>query len=202
MISRKYRGYPQCIISFCTIVILLNCINVSAQNNERKGFILGFGVGAGLNSYQFDFELSGIDFMRESKVAFVTDFRIGYAPTDQIAIYWVSRGSWYNQEGVFSLGGDKVFVINGMAGLGGSYYLEPEAPCFFVNAAVGYANWFTPFEDNPENNLGFGVGLGGGYEFSKHWSAELNLTGGKPSGDDGFSVNTWAARLTINYLMY
>jgi len=190
------------IVSLSTIVMLFVYVSGSAQNNERKGFILGLGVGAGFNSYQFDFELSGIDFMRESKVAVVSDFRIGYAPTEQIAIYWVSRASWYNQEGSFSLGGEKVFVINGMAGLGGTYYLEPEAPCFFVNAAVGYSNWFTPFEENVENNLAFGAGLGGGYEFSKHWSSELNFTGGKPSGDDGFSVSTWAARLTINYLMY
>lgn len=202
MEKNKFSSHRNYIASVCMLVAMFLSANTSAQNNERKGFILGIGVGAGLNSYQFDFELSGIDFMRESTVSFVSDFRIGYAPTDQIAIYWVSRGSWYNQEGVFSLGGDKVFVINGMAGLGGSYYLEPEAPCFFVNAAIGYANWFTPFEDNPENNLGFGFGLGGGYEFSKHWSTELNLTSGKPSGDDGFSVNTWAARLTINYLMY
>ncbi len=171
------------------LVALFTSSDILAQNNERKGFILGLGVGPSTNSYDFGFGIS------DNSLAFASNFKIGYAPTDQVALYWSSQVAWFKIDGLDAL------TTNSVAGLGGSYYLNEDAPSLYLNAVLGFANWATPFEPDASNSLGFGLGIGGGYEFARHWSPEINFTYGKPS-DDFIEIKTWSVRLTINYLMY
>ncbi len=169
--------------------VLFMSTGMHAQNNEHKGFILGFGVGPSLNS----FDLGG------NELALNTNFKIGYSPTNQLAFYWNSQVAWFSQS---VLSTDKVLTIDSVGGLAGTYYLEEQSPSLYVNALLGFANWQS-FEAGTEPNTGLGWGIGGGYEFARHWSADANLTFGKPKiGASEVASNTWAVRFSINYLMY
>jgi len=188
-----------------TAFLVLICLCTSAfsyaQKNERKGFFLGIGIGPGVVAYKTSF--TGFDFLSEknSKVTFMSDFKIGYAPTDQLAIYWTSKVAWFNSD---FLSEENNLAINGFGGVGASYFLETIAPAFYFNGGIGYATWSVLNTENADasiNTFGLGLSAGVGYEFASHWSAEANLTFGKPKDGD-FTVNTTAVRFTINYLLY
>jgi hypothetical protein len=190
-----------------TVFFLLTCLCITsfsyAQKNERKGFFLGIGIGPGLVFYDavqvtsFNFETE-----KENKVTFITDFKIGYAPTNQLAIYWTSKVAWFNTTGNFS--DEEFFTINGFGGVGASYFLKDTAPSPYFNVGIGYSSWSQLNIENAEeaiNAFALGLSAGAGYEFARHWSAEVNLTYGKPSNDN-FATRATAIRLTINYLLY
>ena len=181
------------------LVVLLNILPANdgyAQNNERKGFILGFGAGISHNSYQFS--SGGFEGEKENVTAVATNFKLGFAPTNQIAIYWNSQVAFFNMDDGF---GDNIFTLNGIGGLGGSYFLNETAPSIYVNAIVGFSNWGSISDSTTDNLTGFGFGIGGGYEFARHWTADCNLTIGKPK-EDSLELDVSSVRVTINYLMY
>jgi opacity protein-like surface antigen len=181
-----------------------------AFNGERKGFILGLGAGPGITSYSL--EVDGESGDDESKFGLNTDFRIGYAPSDLVQIYWMSKVAWFSQEFVTDFTYDPytqeydaveedVTVATGVAGLGATYFFQPTAPSPFILGGIGYSSFSTPFESDSESQIGFGIAAGGGYEFAKHWTIEGTLTYGKPSEDD-FSWSVVGLKATINWLGY
>ena len=58
----------------------------------------------------------------------------------------------------------------------------------------GFSSLSTPLEQGTEAVTGDGIAIGAGYEFSKHWSVEGNLTMGTPDAT--------ALRITVNVLAY
>jgi len=191
---------------------LCSTTRILALDGKRKGFIIGIGAGGGLASYKSKVELSsGNDFEgdRMNKFGIMTDFKLGYAPSNQVAIFWTSKVAWFSQkiEGDPRFGiEDQSFIIaNGMGGLGFAYYLQPDGPSLYLTGGLGFSSWATPFEEGSEASYGLGLSLGAGLEFSKHWSIEGNLVLGSP--DEEFSgarssVNTLGVRVTINRLGY
>lgn len=184
------------------IVTVLGQTTVSeAMDGKRKGFIVGFGAGAGLATYQpqrelFEFTAAG---PRESKLALMTDFKLGYAPSDQVAIFWMAKVAWFGSD---LLTDDSALTINGVGGVAVAYYLQPAGPAPYFSLGYGFSSWGTPFEVGSPSYYGSGIALGAGYEFSKHWSVEGNITFGSPDDDTGSSIGTRAFRLTINVLGY
>jgi len=166
-----------------TALIVLTSFSLSfSQEARKKGFVLGFGGGLGLTSFTQEVDIWGITIKgdRENKIGFQTDFKIGYAPTPQLQIYWTAKSSWFGLENAL---GDNVIILNGFGGAGISYYLKQQSPSFFLSGGLGYSSWGTPFEEGTEGSYGLGLFLGGGYEFSKHFCIEGNLKWGNPSED-------------------
>lgn len=164
-----------------------------AWDGKRKGFLLGIGAGAGLESFKytrFSFYYGLQPGDRFYKPAFMTDFKIGYAPTNQIALYWMSKVAWFT---------NNILTLNGMGGIAISYYLRPNKSTFYVSAGYGYSTWGT---SETGTQYGTGISIGGGYEFSRHWSVETNLSFGTPKFSDNSSMNTMALRVTLNVLGY
>ncbi len=116
-----------------------------------------------------------------------TDFKIGYAPTNTLAIYYDNKVSWF---GITNAIGEDVTIASGLTALGVTYFFKPDAPSSFVSGGVGVSSWALPLEDNPPDPWsGFGLFVGGGYEFAKHWSTEINLIWGNPSDEEsGFKL--------------
>ena len=186
------------------VIILLSGFNISNaqqyenQYFERKGFFLGLGLGPGLISYKRGYENNNSSFDRQNKITFMSDFKIGYAPTDHLAIYWMSKVAWFNLDRNFE---DKNLYINGLGGIGASYFVNKSAPSPYFNGGIGFSTFMPLIENDGVNFTGLGISAGAGYEFVSHWSAEINFTYGKPSYEGSY-INIAALRLTVNYLLY
>ncbi len=164
------------------IAIAVMTTSAEAFNGERKGFLLGFGVGPGWSSFQGDVE--GYETGdRESKFAIGTDFKIGAGINDQLLIYYVNRVAWFKSSSVTSdsLLQEDVTIASSVGLVGISYYFKTEAPAWYVVGAIGVSTWSAPLESDSETFTGFGVTGGIGYEFTKHWSLEATVNWGKPS---------------------
>ena len=172
-----------------------------------KGFILGFGLGPGYSSYTETRDSSGTEVKKfdDSKIAFFSDFKIGYAPSNQLMVYWMSKGAWFGVDSsIVDDDVDEATILGGVGGLGATYFLNPEAPSLYLSAGVGFSSWSLPFEGtDPWTGLGFAGAIG--YEFSPNWTVEASVLWGKPDNeleDYKHEVDNMAFGLTINVLGY
>lgn len=176
-----------------------------AFDGNRKGFMLGAGLGLGMTSFTQEVEITGLGSNksdRESKTGLATDFRIGAGLSEQFSLYYVNRVAWFSIDNAL---GDKATIANSVGLVGGTYHLKPEGPSFYLNGLIGLSSWAAPFESGSDASTGFGFGLGAGYEFSKHWSVEGNLGFGSPSDESGgvkLTTNATTFSITINGTAY
>jgi hypothetical protein len=130
----------------------------------RKGFIIGLGGGGGLHRAPISPGFVGGP--TASAFAIMTDFRIGYAPTDQVLIYYNNTVAWSRSS---------TYDIVGLSGVGVTYMIKPTSPSSFVTGAFGAGSAAEvdfgsgSFSDS---ETGSAVAIGGGYEFARHWSIE------------------------------
>ncbi len=184
------------VISFST--------NLFAFDNNRKGFVLGIGVGPALTSYTQEVVIfsKAVTSDRENAFGVATDFKIGYGASENFMIYYVNKVTWFSMDNAL---GSSVTIANGVGLLGVSYFLEPVAPSFYLTGTIGLSTWMAPFEDGSSTWTGFGVAAGGGYEFKEHWTVEAGLMWGKPGDTEmgiDVSTNALGVMFTINYLAY
>ena len=165
--------------------ILLVTTVAQAFDGNRKGFIIGFGVGPGYTSFTQTVKnvTTGFDETSdtENSFSFATDFKIGGGITDQFLLYYVNRVTWFGMENALN---ENVTIANGVGGVGVSYYLETTAPAFYFLGSIGLSTWMTPFEDESSNWVGFGVSGGVGYEFAAHWGVEATVNYGNPKDEE------------------
>lgn len=155
-----------------------------AFNGKRKGFVLGGGVGGAYLAYNeggwFDLD----------KFSLATNFKIGYAPSESLEIYYVNSVSWFGYS-------SETFVI-GASCVGITKYLNREGKGIFLFGGVGLASFYALSGDSGSAN-GFGVLGGVGYDIGRHWSIQgdvlyTNLESGMAS-----SVSF---RVSINFLAF
>ncbi len=133
----------------------------------------------------------------------MSDFKIGFGASEQLEIYYASKVSWF---GITNALNNKVTISSGVGTFGLTYNLRPIVPTFYVSGGLGFSTWSLPFEDPaPDSWLGFGMFVGGGYEFSRHYSVSLDILYGNPSDSEGsltVSASVTSVKLTINALAY
>jgi hypothetical protein len=193
------------VVILAVVLVFLLAISTWAFNGQRKGFILGGGLGFGVTSYTQTIDMNGHSEIsnRESKGAFNTDFRIGYASSEQFALFYDNKVAWFSFTNAYN---DDVIVSSGATAIGISYYLTQFTSSTYITGGIALASWSLPFEDNaPDPWQGFGIYGGVGHEFARHLSAELNLVYGNPGIDeDGISIsaNTLSVMFTLNALAF
>ena len=190
----------------------------AALAGARKGLTFGVGTGAGLTRGP----LPGQDPPGPSNTYFsfaFPQFSLGYAPTDQLDIHFATKFSAYDLNGM----GDDYRSFNNLIseglgvlllpvapivwvfipllhshiliGPGATYYLRPEAPSVFFEAAGGP----TPYAGGPVLGL-FG---GAGYEFGRNTALELGVMWGAASLSKGLiGSDLLSVSLTFNVLAY
>ena len=190
--------------AICAIV--LSSSSAFAWDGSRKGFQLGGGLGIAAVMWEQEVEIWGLSFKSdtESDFALATDFKIGYAPTDQLAIYYFEKTGWFTMTNILD---DDVIVASGVSGVGASYYFAPEAPSFLLSGGLGFASWSLPFEDNgwEDTWYGFGLTAGVGYEFIPHLHAGLDFVWAQAQDNESgidVTTNAYAFLLTINATGY
>ena len=196
--------YRRLIILLAIVCLFLSIGNASAGwDGQRKGFLLGIGLGPGMISFSQEIEAYGINSESDSeqKATVLVDFRIGYAPSNVLEIYYTGKASAFTMKNIL---GDDVEMTSGVSGLGVTYFMKPVHPSPFFTGCIGMSTWDTS-EDDGDPWQGFGIGVGAGYEFSKRWSLEGILTWGNPGTDiEGMDFTTKALNfaVTINIMGY
>lgn len=193
-----------CCAAICISVMMGMFVQASAFDGLRKGFILGGGLGLGSTSVDQSVQFSGIELGSgsESFLGVQTDFKIGYAPSENLAIYYFSDVAWFDMDNAL---GSSVTIASGVCGLGATYYVNQIAPTFCFGAGVGISTWSLPFESDADTWTGVGVMACFGYEFVRHVSAEIAVTYGEPSTkESGIEATTKATTIrgSINVLAF
>ncbi len=207
----KRRRFQAALLFFIVCFVLTMTVDVFAFDKERKGFILGFGLGPGYCDYSQTIDTATgarIDDENLSKMAFFTDFKIGYAPSNQLMIYWLSKVNWFGREDTIqtttSTRKEAITVANGVGGLGITYFFKPEAPSVYITIGGGFSTRSEPFRGT---DPWWAYGLAGsvGWEFQTNWSLELSAIWGRPTHDIpeyDYSAYFTSIGLTINVLGY
>jgi len=177
-------------------IAMVMAVNASAFDGNRKGFVIGIGVGPSITSWTDEEGSWKSD--RENDFGVGTIFKIGYGVNENLLIYYTNNVAW------FSVGdGESFTVTSGITALGGSYYLNTESPSLFINGLVGIGVWAAPFESNSESAMGLGLGAGIGYEFSKHFNVNATLMYGMPKfSDSEEKIKALNVLVTFNVLGY
>jgi hypothetical protein len=168
-------------------VLLLSLLVLSSQvmafNGQRKGFILGGGLGAGWLNYQEP----GLEF---NKFAPAGNFKIGYAPSNSLEIYFTDNVHQFNYGGLS-------FAV-GLGGVGLTKYLNPEGTGFFVFGGAGIG-LFMVLESGGGSENGLGLIGGIGFDIAKHWNIQADvLYTSIASG----AIKSLSVRATINFLAF
>jgi len=179
------------------LVLLFAFANLYAFDGERKGFILGGGIGAGFLSNTTSFN-SNSD--TDSRAVFLTNFKIGYAPSNTLEIYYISKVSWWGQTNAIT-GSSTTFTL-GLSAIAATMYIDNTTETgWFISGGLALSALAAPFETDLESSNGFGLFGGGGYEFSSHWSVELDLLYSTIT-DPGVDFNSFGVLVTINVLAF
>ena len=187
-------------VSILVFVLCSSASSAVAWDGQRKGFTLGIGVGGGVTSYTQKVVTLKSD--QETEFGVQADFKIGYAPSNQVNIFYTCKESWF---GMKNLRDEHVTIGSSVTAAAVTYYMSPEVSSWFVTGGLGLAGWSTRLESDARTYYGIGLIVGGGYEFSRHWYVEADLTWGQTSDkEDGIEVSTDALTfmITINVLGY
>ena len=172
-----------------------------AFDNHRQGFIIGGIGGIAVDNWR-EQENPAIEevYWTETNFAIHTDFRIGGGfKGDKLMLYYWNIVNWFTIKDP----GFSDLTINGISGIGVSYYFKPTSRSLYINAGIGSSSWIRGITDVFTADSSFGLGLMGGvgYEFARHWSAELGVMYGRASTSDG-KPNFIAGTLSIIGIAY
>jgi Bacterial SH3 domain len=160
---------------------------LAPRSKPRKGFIIGVGGGAGL--HHFKGQYSGYSY---NGMGLATNVLIGYAPTDQLLIYYANYLQLTNSSSPYDL--------IALSGVGATYLAKPTASSWYVNGAIGAATGASAsLKTGTVSNVdrGLAVDVGAGYEFARHW-----FLGGDVTSMTLESVRNTALRGTITWIFY
>ena len=142
-------------LSVVLVLLALASSNAIAFDQDRSGFLIGFGGGAHSTSSSVsvssDFVTPNDDV---SDRGAAISFKIGGGLNRKTTVYFLS---------LINVDSD---AAHGLTGLGGSYYFKASGPTFYLNGGIGFGTVVFPdsiFEDDDEGAVGgaalFGVGF-------------------------------------------
>ena len=177
-------------------ITILCSTSLYAFDGERKGFILGGGLGVGYlsNTTSWDFSYD-TDSRTDSKVVFQTNIKIGYAPSNILEIFYSGRISWWGQtHSLFLLGlGAVAFTL---------YFDNISETGWFVSGGIGLSSLDElELRTTSDSGSGFGLFGGAGYEFSRHWTVEVDLHYSAVTGSHN-DTDSFGVLVTVNVLAF
>ena len=192
------------------VTLLMVAAPLYAFDDERRGFVIGFGLGSGMLNQTTDVTgtippvSSSVFTPDKTQVTITTSFKVGYAPSNRLAIYYLQNVAWDRTTD----NNEVTWGMNGLGGIGASFYFGPQARSFYVLGAYGFSTWTAPFEEQNEHTktwFGNGTAFGGGWEFADHLSLEVTGMWGNPTksgtGWDG-SIDSFSVLVLFQTLAY
>jgi len=176
------------------IIFTITFTKINAFDGQRKGFILGFGLGG---EYIYNNFSSGNSSGPENKVGSLTEFRIGYAPSNTFLIYYNNKAFGFFENILkdmdhMPVAGHKTGMLS-LSSLSVKKYLPAYRNKLGVTGGVG-SSWSMM---DVGSTIGFGLFGGAGYDISKHFSAEAEIIYLNIGYLDSFGI-----RLFINVLAF
>jgi len=183
------------LIAFIVISILCSTSSY-AFDDERKGFIIGGGLGIGYLS-----NTTSLGSLSEtgSRIVFPINLKIGYAPSNTLEIFYVVKMEWWGWSG-------ETYLL-GLGAAALTLYLDNTLETgWFVSGGIGFASLGelsapTGRGGSSSNETGFGLFGGAGYEFSKHWTVGVDLLYSTVSEDES-DTNSFGVLVTVNFLEF
>jgi Outer membrane protein beta-barrel domain len=176
---------------------------VPAFDGHKRGFVLGFGLGgAGASVREEIAGTSHGDTGWKGRGSVLSDLTIGGGVNDRLLIYYRSHVAWFAFRDARD---ERRTVTQGLAGLGLSFALAPQAPTAYLHGGLGFSSWSHPAEEDGEVRTGSGIWGGAGFEFSRHWQIEGTFGYGDPSREKGgieITDRAVTAGITFQYLAY
>ncbi len=148
----------------------------------RKGFRLGLGIGAANTS--IDNIFANTDY---SETGFATTFEIGYAPTNQLSVNYLSNVNWAEASV-----NDYTGAISGVSGGGGitvNYYFNNSINTPYIVGGVGVSHL-----DSDDISIAGIAGIGYAID-----NIEIELTG---IFGTHYDENMRQVYLTVSYMFY
>lgn len=159
--------YKVCII----LISVCLAVSVSAFDGNRKGFVLGGGLGFA-PAIHFEVPDSSMVYSY-TKGGVALSALIGYAWDNMNMIVYEENISGRNSEDL-DLG-----FIQGYQGPVWYHYFNEGKKSMFTTLGLGWYGF--EFEDNDANKSKFGFMIGSGYVFNKHWQIGAYYSAGKTS---------------------
>jgi len=160
---------------------------------NRKGFIIGGGAGAGLHRPPgftvFDrFGRVTATGGGTNNFSIVTNFAVGYAPSDRLLLFYSNRAVFTTDESYDALG---------VTGFATTYMFRRTTPTGYVTGSIG-GGFGANIYQGSGGEAGLGYSAGGGWEFARH----LSLEGDVLVVQLGSSQNHTVYRGLLHYTFY
>ena len=153
------------------VAVLFMAATACAFDGMRKGFVLGGGLGlAATADWEFDF--LGESFSEDGS-GLGAHLVIGYAWDEQNMIVYEGNVASWNSDLL-----DEA-IAQGFNGASWYHYFGPVGKSFFTVAGIGF--YVFNVETYEDNDPGFALLLGGGYEFARHIQVAAYFSKGKTS---------------------
>lgn len=173
------------------LILILMVSSASAFDNLRKGFVLGGGLGftpsakwsADVKTYY------GVEKYDEDGTGIGYNLIIGYAWDEKNMIVYEGNIAAYKSDFF------KVNVYQGFNGASWYHYFGQSGKSLFAAGGIGF--YIFSGEGYRSNDLGPGLLVGLGYEFTPHAQVGLYFMGGKTSSA-GVDFNHSQFSLLIN----
>lgn len=155
------------ITAFVLVGLLLLTSSAMAFDGQRKGFVLGGGLG-----FAPSIKTTGPGFFgdrvttEESGVAL--NLLLGYAWDEQNMLVYEANAAGYSI--------NQVTITQGLEGIVWYHYWGPMGKTIFTALGLGLYN-YTVEDSNATRKTGIIIGVG--YELARHWQAGLYISSGK-----------------------
>jgi len=168
-----------------TVIVLLLAVPAQVYGADRKGFIIGSDLGGAHVSHHAYGN-------RYSKPALTYELRVGGGISEQWLVYAFSH--------VVAFRSADRDMSHTIMGIGGTYFVRPQAPSLFLEGGTGMSAWPGGggwVGEGGSAQYGVGAWLGAGFEFHRHFTIRLDT--GIGSGDNN---RTSSIGVCIGYLRY
>ncbi len=179
-------------------ITLILSLSANAFDGNRKGFVIGCGLGLGPVA-----KTDGVN-----NPGFALNFLFGYAWDEQNMIVYLEDVIAYTEK---SYDGKNLLVLQGFQGIGYFHYFGPQGKSFFINGGLGIQGWTAIDLDdesssfwssnNESDEIGLGFLIGGGYEFAGHVQFYSSFSFGK-SSDDYYNYNHRQLQISISVVAF
>lgn len=177
------------------LLLMLVAQDTRAFDGHRKGFVLGFGVGAGAIDVEKVIRYRTIE---DDLYGVYTDLTLGWAVSNRVLVHYAGRQQFSAADNGWYLG---------FPGLGVSYFTREQAPSLVLMAGVGIMLGLGV--ESVGTGSAWAVGSGGpyvgiGYEWSKNFAVEFCFSRSLDSLRDMLEADHdiyWFS-LSVHYLAY